>query len=70
MAASLTERRNPLTIKPDPCKAANACRLLIRAYLDGPDGVDWTDVDTALAAALAAFNLPETYVETEGERWQ
>lgn len=69
MAASLTERHNRLNIKPDPCKAAHACRLLIGAYLEGPDGVDCSDIDVALAAALAAFKLPETFVESEGGKW-
>src|SRR3546814_14035166 len=65
VTASLAERRSPLTIKPDPSKAAQACRLLIRAYLDGPDGVEWSDVQDALTVALQAFTLPETFVETE-----
>src|SRR3546814_19353909 len=68
--AALAERRRPLTIKPDPSKAAQAGRLLIRAYLDGPDGVEWSDVQDALTGALQACHLPETFVETEGGRWQ
>src|SRR3546814_4393887 len=67
VTASLAERRNPLTIKPDPSKAAQACRLLIRAYLDGPDGVEWSDVQDALTVALQAFHLPERSEEHTSE---
>jgi len=70
MHQPITGRRDPLALKPDPEKAATACRRLIRAYLPDPSGVDWSDVQDALDAALAAFQLPEDFVETEGGRFQ
>src|SRR3546814_16962018 len=70
VTASLAERRNPLTIKPDPSKAAQACRLLIRAYFHGPDGDEWSDVQDALPVPLRAFHLPETFFETYAGRTQ
>lgn len=65
-----TRLREPLAIKPDPAKAADACRILIRAYLAEPEHVDWSDVQDALAKALQAFALPPDYVETAGGRFR
>ncbi|MBZ2461372.1 hypothetical protein IPS27_20695 [Xanthomonas perforans] len=62
-------RPDPLALKPDPARAADACRALIRAYVLDPSHVDWSDVQVALDRALAAFNLPADYVETEGGRF-
>jgi TRAP-type C4-dicarboxylate transport system substrate-binding protein len=64
------ERRDPLALKPDPAKAAQACRTLIRAYGVDPSHVDWSDVQDALQQALDAFRLPETFIETEGGHWR
>lgn len=58
-------RRNPLAVKPDPGKAAEACRQLIAANLAEPERYA-----AALANALAAFQLPADFIETEGGRWQ
>ena len=55
---------DPLDRKPDPAKSAQACRRLIRAFLDDPD-----QLRDALDAAVAAFGLPENFIETEGGRW-
>ncbi|EJE6497693.1 hypothetical protein LWQ05_004129 [Salmonella enterica] len=63
-------RRNPLAVKPDPAHAAEACRILIGAYMEDPSHVDWNDVQEALGKALAAFQLPPDFIETEGGRWQ
>uniref|UniRef100_A0A8R1E7G4 ParB domain-containing protein n=1 Tax=Caenorhabditis japonica TaxID=281687 RepID=A0A8R1E7G4_CAEJA len=46
-------RRNPLAVKPDPAHAAEACRILIGAYIEDPSHVDWNDVQEALGRALA-----------------
>ncbi len=46
-----------LDTTPQPGHAAEACRLLIRAYAVDPQHVDWSDVQDALAEALAAFGL-------------
>jgi hypothetical protein len=58
-------RRNPFAFKPDPNHAAEACRQLIAAQLADPERID-----QALASALAAFQLPADFIETEGGRWQ
>lgn len=50
-----------LAIVHDAEEAADACRILIRAYLRDPEHVDWSDVQGALLHALLAFNLPEDY---------
>lgn len=42
-----------------PERAADACRLLIEAYMHNPEQVDWSDIQIALDAALEAFGLPE-----------
>lgn len=52
-----------LAVVHDQDEAADACRILIRAYLRDPEHVDWSDVQGALAHALLAFNLPEDYPE-------
>lgn len=46
-----------------PERAADACRLLIEAYMYNPEQVDWSDIQIALDAALEAFGLPEDYPE-------
>ena len=46
-----------------PERAADACRLLIEAYMHNPEQVDWSDIQIALDAALEAFGLPEDYPE-------
>lgn len=46
-----------------PERAADACRLLIEAYMHNPEQVDWSDIQFALDAALEAFGLPEDYPE-------
>ncbi|MFT4159791.1 hypothetical protein [Shinella sp.] len=46
-----------------PGRAADACRLLIEAYMHNPEQVDWSDIQIALDAALEAFGLPEDYPE-------
>lgn len=46
-----------------PERAADACRLLIEAYIHNPEQVDWSDIQIALDAALEAFGLPEEYPE-------
>ncbi|WP_430442281.1 hypothetical protein [Shinella sp.] len=46
-----------------PERAADACRLLIEAYMHNPEQVDWSDIQIALDAALEAFCLPEDYPE-------
>lgn len=56
---------DPLDLRPDPAKAARACRQLIRANAN-PSG----DMQKALASALAAFGLPGDYLDTEGGRWK
>lgn len=62
----MDKRRTPetLTIKPDPAKAANACRQLILAQLSGQG------IEEATAAALAAYGLPANYIDAEGGPWQ
>jgi hypothetical protein len=52
-----------LDAHPDPHRAADACRLLIRAYAVDPQHVDWSDVQGALVEALAAFDLPQDYFD-------
>lgn len=47
----------------NPEAAAEAARILIRAYAQDPQDVDWNDVQQALERALEAFGLPETYPE-------
>ncbi len=49
--------------KPDPHRAAEACRLLIQAYAVDPQHVDWSDVQGAVVEALAAFDLPPDYLD-------
>jgi hypothetical protein len=61
-------RLNPIGVEPDPAHAAEACRILIGAYIEDPSRVDWDDVQEALAKALAAFQLPPDFIETEGGR--
>jgi hypothetical protein len=39
--------------------AADACRILVRAYRHDHEDVDWNDVGSALALALVAFGLPD-----------
>ena len=56
---------------PHPDKAAHACRKLIRAFAKGPEQVAWNDVQDALASALAAFDLPEWFLDVsmiDGDR--
>lgn len=62
---SPNEKPDPLTVRPDPAKAASACRQLIRVATTGQG-----DFDKAVTSALAAFGLPANYCETEGGRWQ
>ncbi|SER27220.1 hypothetical protein SAMN05216548_11451 [Faunimonas pinastri] len=38
-----------------------ACRTLVNTYCNDPEDVDWSDVQTALQAALRAFGLPSDY---------
>lgn len=64
MTHPATDKADPLEIKPDPSKAASACRQLIRAQAGRGR------IDRALASALAAFGLPADYLETEGGRWK
>lgn len=59
-----TARRNPLAVKPDPGKAAEACRKLINAYIASPECLE-----EALESALAAFQLDTAFIESEGGRW-
>ncbi|WP_108610794.1 hypothetical protein [Aminobacter sp. MSH1] len=62
--ATTTEKADPLAIKPDPNKAASACRQLIRAQAGRGN------TEKALNTALAAFGLPDDYLDTEGGRWK
>lgn len=57
-----------LHANPDPRLAAEASRLLIEAYLDDPEDVDWDDIQRALDVALRAFSLPEDFPEQVAER--
>lgn len=59
------DRPDPLAVRPDPAKAARACRQLIRANTS-PSG----DMDKALASALEAFGMTTEFLDTEGGRWQ
>lgn len=59
-----SQRRQPLDVRPDPAKAANACRQLILAQLSGQG------IEEATAAALAAYGLPADYIDAEGGVWQ
>lgn len=60
-----TARRDPLAVKPDPGKAAEACRKLIAAHMAAPECLA-----EALVSALAAFQLDPGFIESEGGRWQ
>lgn len=64
MPKPVTERADPLAVKPDPNKAAAACRQLIRAQAGRGS------TDKAIASALAAFRLQPDYLDTEGGRWK
>lgn len=57
-------RRQPLDLRPDPAKAAHACRQLILAQLSGQG------IEEATAAALAAYGLPANFIDAEGGIWQ
>jgi len=56
-----------LDAKPDPRRAADACRLLIQAYAIDPQHVDWAEVQEALGEALAAFDLPPDYFDVAAQ---
>lgn len=58
------QQTKPLEIRPDPAKAANACRQLILAQLNGQG------IEAATAAALAAYGLPANFIDAEGGIWQ
>jgi hypothetical protein len=59
----------PDNAKPkNPAKAAEACRILIAAYCNDPQDVDWSDVQGALECSLKAFGLPADYPERIHER--
>ena len=47
----------PLDSVLHPDHAGTACRILIRAYAADPEYVDWSEVQEALAEALAAFGF-------------
>lgn len=64
-AITTKERPDPLAIRPDPAKAAKACRQLIRIAATGRG-----NYDKALASAVAAFGLPPDYCDSEGGRWR
>jgi hypothetical protein len=59
----MRNNRKALLRTPTPSLAADACRLLILAYKDGHEHVDWSDVQQALDKALQAFDLPPEFVE-------
>ncbi|MAN77407.1 MAG: hypothetical protein CML24_09495 [Rhizobiales bacterium] len=50
--------------------SAEACRLLITAYAENPEQVDWSDVQAALDMALKAFDLPADYPQIAFEASQ
>ena len=62
---SSNDRPDPLAVRPDPAKAARACRQFIHVAATGRG-----DFDKALASALDAFGLPRDYCDTEGGRWR
>lgn len=52
--------------QPDCAMAAEACRLLIHAYGQNHEHVDWSDVQAALDKALEAFDLPADFPQRMG----
>lgn len=49
-------------------KARKACALLVDAYCQDPEDVDWSDVQAALSVALQALGLPPDFPEVENKR--
>lgn len=43
--------------------AAQACFILIAAYCNDPEDVDWSDIQAALNCALVAYGLQSDFPE-------
>lgn len=52
----------------EPKAALQACRILVEAYANDPEDVDWYDIQLALEQALDALGLPRGWPEQEYER--